>query len=103
VCYLEYVYTALLLHSVGQKVNEKSVKKVLDATGVKVDEAKVKSLVSSLEGVNIGETIKQTAIPVAAAPQVKEQKVEKEEKKKKPEEEEKKVEEAATGLASLFG
>ena len=98
---MEYVYTALLLHSVGKKVNEKSVKKVLDATGAKVDEAKVKSLVSSLEGVNIDETIKQTAIPVAAAPQVKERKVEKEEKKEKLEEE--KVEEAATGLASLFG
>ncbi len=100
---MEYIYATLLLHSVGKKVNEKNVKKVLEATGAKTDEAKIKALVSSLEGVNIDETIKQAAIPVAAVPQPKEQKVEKKERKEKPEEEEKKVEEAATGLASLFG
>ena len=99
---MEYVYTALLLHSVGKKVNEGNVKKVLEATGAKVDEAKVKALVSALEGVKIDEVMKQTAVPVAAVPQPKEEKVEKKEEEK-PEEKEKKVEEAATGLASLFG
>ena len=63
---MEYVYTALLLHSVGKKVNEANVKKVVESTGAKSDESKIKALVSSLEGVNIDETIKQAAIPVAA-------------------------------------
>jgi large subunit ribosomal protein L12 len=96
---LEYVYTALLLHSVGQKINEENVKKVLEASGAKVDEAKVKALVSSLEGINIEEVIKQSAIPTQAiAPVAKEEKKE----EKKPTEEEK-AESAVEGLASLFG
>ena len=37
---MEYVYTAMLLHKAGQKVDEANVKKVLEATGVKVDEAR---------------------------------------------------------------
>jgi len=99
---MEYVYTALLLHSAGQQINEENIKKVLSASGAKVDDAKVKALISALEGVNIDEVIKQTAIPVAvAAPAAKEEKAA--EKKEKPEDTEKKAEEAVTGLASLFG
>lgn len=99
---MEYVYTALLLHSVGQQINEKNVKKVLEATGVKPDDAKVKALIAALEGVNIGEILKQAALPVAApvAAEAKpEEKKEEEEKKK----EEKEAESAAEGLGALFG
>jgi large subunit ribosomal protein L12 len=102
---LEYIYTALLLHSTGKKISEGNVKKVLTASGAKVDDAKVKALVSSLEGVKIEEVIKKAAIPaapVATAPAAKEEKAE-EKKEKKPEDEAKKAEEAAGGLASLFG
>ena len=100
---LEYIYTALLLHSTGKKINEANVKKVLTASGTKVDDAKVKALISALEGVKIDEVMKQSAVPVlAAAPAKKEEKME-EKKVEKPEEVEKKAEEAAGGLASLFG
>jgi len=100
---LEYVYTALLLHSTGKKINEENVKKVLTASGAKVDNAKVKALISALEGVNIKEVMKQAAVPVVATtPAKKEEKV-KEKKEEKPEEAGKKAEEAASGLASLFG
>jgi large subunit ribosomal protein L12 len=100
---LEYVYTALLLHSAKQEINEGNIKKVLEASGIKADDAKTKALVSALEGVNIEEVIKQTAVPVAvAAPAVGEKKAESE-KKEKPEDTEKKSEEAVAGLASLFG
>jgi large subunit ribosomal protein L12 len=92
---------------VGKKVNEENVKKVVEATGAKSDEAKIKALVSSLEGVNIDETIKQAAIPVAAPAAPKEAAGEEKKAEKKEEEdaedEQKKVEEAASGLASLFG
>ena len=101
---MELIYTALLLHSTGKKISAENIKKVLTASGAKVDDAKVKALVSSLEGVKIEEVIKQAAIPaapVAAAPAAKAEKVE--EKKKSPEEEAKKAEEAAGGLATLFG
>ena len=43
---MEYIYASMLLHKAGQKVDEASVKKVLEAASVKVDEARVKALVS---------------------------------------------------------
>ncbi|MFO7677688.1 MAG: 50S ribosomal protein P1 [Thermoplasmatota archaeon] len=102
---MEYVYSAMLLHSAGQKIDEASIKKVLTAAGVKADDARIKALVASLEGVNIDEAIKSATIPVAAAPSQPasspaEEK--KEEKKKEEKEEEVSEEEAAAGLGALF-
>ncbi len=102
---MEMIYAALLLHSAGKPIDEEHLTKVLEATGEKPDPAKVKSLVASLEGVNIDEVISQApavaAAPSAAAP-AEEKKEEKKEEEKK-EDEEKKAEEAAAGLSSLFG
>ncbi len=103
---METVYAALLLHASGKKVDEAGVKKVLDAAGSKVEAAQVKALVASLDGVNIDEAIKQTAVAATAAPaaapaEAKEEK--KEAKEEKKEDEGKKQEEAAAGLSSLFG
>jgi large subunit ribosomal protein L12 len=94
---MEYVYSALLLHSAKQPVNEENLKKVLHSVGITPDETKVKALVASLEGVNIDEAIKQ-AVVAATAP-AKEEK--KEEEKK--EDEGKKLDEAQAGLSALFG
>ena len=107
---MEYVYGAMLLHSAGQKVDETNLTKVLKAGGVKADTARVKALVASLDGVDIDEAIK-TAAPVAAAPAasaapgapVAEAEAKGEAKKKDKKEEVKTEEEAASGLASLFG
>jgi len=101
---MEYVYGAMLLHSAGQQVSEESMKKVMTSAGAKVDEAKIKALVASLEGVNIDEAVK-TAAPVmsAQAPAAHAESAGKEEKKEKPKEDKKSEEEAASGLASLFG
>ena len=44
---MEYVYSAMLLHKAGQKVGEANVKKVLEAAGVKADEARIKALVAA--------------------------------------------------------
>lgn len=104
---MEYVYGAMLLHSAGKEVNEANVKKVLIAGGVKADEARIKALVASLDGVDIEDAIK-TAAPVAAAPvaaaapEAGAEEKPKEGKKEKKEEA-KSEEEAASGLASLFG
>ena len=105
---MEYVYTAMLLHKAGQKVDEANVKKVLEAASIKVDEARVKALVAALEGVNIDEAIEKAAVPVAqpAAPTTEaapEGEAKKEDPKKKAEEEKKSEEQAAAGLGSLFG
>ena len=65
---MEYVYAALLIHKAGGQIDEASVTKVLEAAGVTVDQAKVKALIASLDGVNIDEAIsKAAAAPVAAA------------------------------------
>jgi large subunit ribosomal protein L12 len=99
---MEYVYSAMLLHSAGQPVNEENVKKVLTAAGIKVDATRVKALVASLEGVNIDEAIKTaTAIPVAA-PAAAAAPAEKKEKKKEEKKEEVSQDEAAAGLSALF-
>jgi len=50
---MEYIYSALLLHSTKQPINEDNVKKILQGAGVQPDDAKVKALVASMEGVNI--------------------------------------------------
>jgi large subunit ribosomal protein L12 len=99
---MEYVYAALLLHKLGQEVNEDNLKKVISATGADVDESKVKVLVASLSGVDIDEKLANASIAAApaaggnagAAPAAD---APKEEKKEEPKAE------AAEGLASLFG
>lgn len=98
---VELVYAALLLHSTKQPINEANVAKVLTAAGGHADPAKVKALVSSLEGLNIDETIAKAAMPVVAAAPAAAAPAEKEEKKE--EETEKKAAEAAAGLGALFG
>ncbi|MCE4602695.1 MAG: 50S ribosomal protein P1 [Desulfurococcales archaeon] len=104
-----YIHAALALYYAGQEVNEDNLKKVLDALGVQVDDAKVKMLVASLSEINLEEVLKQAvAAPVAAAaaapaaaPAAEEAKAE-EEKKEEEEEEEKEVD-IGEGLGGLFG
>lgn len=92
---MEYVYSALLLHSAKQPITEDNVKKVLQSIGITPDEAKVKALVASLEGVNIDEVIQQASVALAAP---------KAEKKEEEKVEEKKPEEAVAGqLTFLIG
>jgi large subunit ribosomal protein L12 len=101
-----YVYGALLLHKAGKEINEGSLRKVVEGTGIKADDGKIKALVAALHGVNIEEVIKNalaTQVAVQAAPvqgqaEKKEAKPEKSEGDKKKEEEQ-----ASAGLSSLFG
>jgi large subunit ribosomal protein L12 len=95
---LEYLYGALLLHKLGQSVNAESLKKVIEATGASVDEAKVKTLIASLDGVDIKAEL-ENASAVSTAPAAASGAGE----EKKEEKEEEKPAESAAGLASLFG
>ncbi len=100
---MEYVYGAMLLHSAGKEINEENLKKVVEATGEKADDAKIKALVASLEGVDIEKAISEAAVTAVAAPTAAP--AGKEEKKEEKSKEEKKEEEAAAsaGLGALFG
>jgi len=108
---MEYIYSAMLLHSAGKKITEENVKKVLTAAGVKADDGRIKALTASLEGVDIDESIKSASVPVAAPAASAasggedSSKDKKEEKKDKKEEKKEEVseEDAAAGLGALFG
>jgi large subunit ribosomal protein L12 len=103
---MEYIYSAMVLHSAGKAISEDGIKAILKAAGVEADAAKVKALIASLEGVDIKGAIASAAVaaaaPAAAAPAaaaaapaapVKEE----------PEEEVVSEEDAAAGLSALFG
>ena len=98
---MEYVYAALLLHKLGQEVNDENVKKVVAATGAEVDEAKIKSLTASLSGVDIAKEL-ESASMVSAAPAAGGS-APAEEKKAEEKPKEEKKEAAAEGLSALFG
>ena len=104
---MEYIYAAMVLHKAGKEVNEAAVTKVLESAGVQVDTSRVKALVAALEGVDIDQAIKESAVvaPVAAptASSGGESPAEGEKKEAKKEEEKTSTEEAAVGLGSLFG
>jgi large subunit ribosomal protein L12 len=97
---MEYVYSALLLNAAGKEITEENVKKVIESVGMKAEEAKMKALVSSLQGVDIKEAISKSASIAVAAPSAGES-AKKEEKEE--EVEEVSTEEAAEGLGALFG
>ena len=94
---MEYVYGALLLHKLGKEVNEDNLKKVIAATGESVDESKVKTLIASLNGVDIAAEL-ENASAIAAAPAAGAVEEKEEEKV-----EEEKPSESAAGLGALFG
>ncbi len=104
---MEYIYSAMILHSLGKEITEDALTKILKAADSKPDKMRVKALVASLEGVDIDEAIKSSAPLMSAAPVAVAGAAEapKEEKKKEKEEEEEEVTEddAAAGLGALFG
>jgi large subunit ribosomal protein L12 len=109
---MEYIYASLLLHAAGRQITEESLKRVLEAAGVAVDEVRVKMLVAALKEVNIGEVIKQAMVAapavqaLPAAPTAAAAPAPAPEKKEERKEEEKKEvseEEIAEGISALFG
>lgn len=100
---MEYIYAALLLHKLDKEVNEDAIKSVVAATGVTVDDSKVKSLVASLKDVDISSELANASL-VSAAPAASGNapaKAAEEKKEEKPKEEKKAA--STEGLASLFG
>jgi large subunit ribosomal protein L12 len=101
---MEYVYSALLLHSAKKEINESNVTAVLKGAGVTVDAGRVKALVSALEGADIAAAIKNASVaPVAAAAPAAGGAAQAPKAEEKPEEKGVSEEEAAAGLGALFG
>lgn len=95
---MEYIYAALLLHKAGKEVNEANLKSVVAAAGVEADDSKIKSLIASLNGVDIEAELANASM-VSAAPAGNAPVAEKKEEAPKEE----KKEAAAEGLGALFG
>ena len=95
---MEYIYAALLLHKLGQPVDEEHMNKILQASGAQIDESKMKSLVVSLKDVDIDKEL-ENAVLASSAPAVSEAS----EETKAEEQPEEKKEAAAEGLSALFG
>ena len=99
---MEYIYAALLLHKLEQPISEENMKKVISATGAQVDESKIKTLLVSLQGVDIAAELENASVATvsagASAGDAGASEAKKEEKK-----EEEKPSESAAGLAALFG
>ena len=89
---MQYIYAALLLHKLGKPVDEANMRKIMEAAGAEIEEAKIKTLVASLKGVDIGKALEEATVPRAAP--IAEKPVEEKEEKK---------EMAAEGLSALFG
>jgi large subunit ribosomal protein L12 len=115
---MEYVYAALVLHEAGTEITEDNVRAILEAGEIDVDDARVKSLVSALEDVDVGEAMAESAAaPVAAGggagDEVEEtedsveEEPQEEQQEAEPEEDEDDEDEddadAGEGLGELFG
>ncbi len=102
---MEYVYSALLLHSAEKEINEENVAAILTAAGVEVDAGRVKALVAALDGADLNAAIENaTAAPVAVAAGGAAPAAEAEAPAEEEEEDDGvSEEEAAAGLGALFG
>ncbi len=101
---MRHLAAAMLLALAGKKVDEKSIKDVLVAAGVKVDDAKVAQIVKECEGKDVLKLAKEglsKAATTSSAPAKKEEKVE--DKKPKKEEKPPVEEEEDVGMGDLFG
>ncbi|MDP3992505.1 MAG: 50S ribosomal protein L12 [Nanoarchaeota archaeon] len=98
---MEYIYAALLLHKLGKEVNEHNLHSVIVASGADANEAKIKSLVASLKGVNIDKELESASLVSTAPAHAGHGHAPAEAKEEKPKEEKKAA--AAEGLSALFG
>lgn len=100
---MEYIYAALLLDSAGKEINESSLEGIVKAAGITPNEAMAKAVVNSLKGVNIKDVIKNAQSVQVAAPTAQSGAKQAEAKKEAEPEAKVSEEQAAGGLASLFG
>jgi len=98
---MEYTYAALLLHKLGQEVNEENVKKVVAAAGVEADDSKIKSLIASLKDVDLAKELENASFAPVSGGASSGEAPKEEKKEEKPKEEKKEA--AAEGLSALFG
>jgi len=101
---MQYIYAALLIYKSGNAITEDAVKSVITAAGATADDARVKALISALDGVDIEEAIAKAAFaaPAAAAPAAAAEAAPAA-AEEAPAEDDHSEEEGMAGLGALFG
>ncbi|MCK4819626.1 50S ribosomal protein P1 [bacterium] len=91
---MEYVYTFLLLHKVGQEATVEDMENVLKAADIKPDRNKIWAMRAAFKDVNVDEFLKRASMFTESVLPVEEivEEIEEEEE-----------EEAPAGLSALFG
>lgn len=109
---MEYVYASLLLYSARKEISEDSLRKILEAAGIAIDDIRLKSFVAAIKEINIDEVLKtsltmpvsspapSTPAPSTTTPQQTQAVAEKKEEEKK---EALSEDQLAEGLSALFG
>jgi len=98
-----YLHAVLLLHGAGKEVTKENIVSVIKASGAEADDAKAKVLADAVKDVNFEDLLKNVAVAAAAPAAAPAAAGEAKKEEKKEEDEGKKEEQAAEGLASLFG
>jgi len=98
-----YLHAVLLLHGAGKEVTKENIVSVIKASGAEADEAKAKVLADAVKDVNFEDLLKNVAVAAAAPAAAPAAAGEAKKEEKKEEDEGKKEEQAAEGLANLFG
>jgi len=98
-----YLHAVLLLHGAGKEVTKENIVNVVKASGAEADEAKAKVLADAVKDVNFEDLLKNVAVAAAPAAPAAAPAGEAKKKEEKKEDEGKKEEQAAEGLANLFG
>jgi large subunit ribosomal protein L12 len=99
---MEYMYAAMLLHSVGKEIDEASIGNILNAAGITPDTVRIKALVAALADVDIEEALQTPVFTAASAPSTAPA-AQEEEEEQPQEKEEEEEEEDLQGLSALFG
>ena len=64
---MKYLYSALLLYKAEKEITVDAMKKVLKAAGVDVDESRVKTIVASMDEIDIEEYKRKIKIGLSSA------------------------------------
>ena len=91
---MEYVYTLLLLHKVGQELTVEAMENVLKAADIEPNRNKIWAMRAAFKGVDIDELLKTTSMPAVFTDLVEEIVGEVEEEEE---------DEGPVGLSALFG
>jgi ribosomal protein L12E/L44/L45/RPP1/RPP2 len=100
---MRHLAAAMLLALAGKSVDEKSIKDVLTAAGVKVDDAKVAQIVKECQGKDVLKMAKEGLSKAASSAPAKKETAKTEDKQPKKEEKPPVEEEEDVGMGDLFG